>query len=96
MGISILGEAYGNLGKDGAIVFMFGWGFFLACVNFFLFKHSNKNILLLAFIPLIYLQVFKAETELSVVLNHLTKSILVVFMFFWFSRRILGFKIVRN
>ena len=93
MGISIIGEAYGNYGILGGIVFMGVWGFFLARFWRWLLKKASKNLVLIAFLPLIYLQVVKAETELVVVLNHLVKASIVVFAFFWAARNFLNWKI---
>ncbi len=89
MGISIVGEAYGNFAHVGGILFMGIWGFFLGKVWLFLYNQIRKNILIIAFIPLIFLQVIKAETELVVVLNHLVKSLIVVFLFIWFAKKYL-------
>jgi hypothetical protein len=89
MGISILGEAYGNFAIFGGIVFMGVWGFFLGRIWLFLFKKIKGNRIFIAFIPLIFLQVIKAETELVVVLNHLIKSMLVVLLFMWFAKHYL-------
>jgi hypothetical protein len=93
MGISIIGEAYGNFKVFGGILFMGIWGWFLArCWGFFL-KKTQKNLLLLAFLPIIFLQVVKAETELVVVLNHLVKASIVVFLFFWAVKRFLNWNL---
>ena len=81
MGISIVGESYGNFGVTYGIVFMSFWGAFLALIWNRLFNFFLDNLVYLAFIPLIFLQVIKAETELVVVLNHLFKSLIVVFLF---------------
>ncbi|MHA7943025.1 hypothetical protein ACJOV8_008125 [Formosa sp. 3Alg 14/1] len=86
MGISIIGEAYGNYGITGGILFMSAWGFFLAKVWSRLFKIVLNNITFIAFLPIAFLQVIKAETELLVVLNHLVKSLIVIFLFFWYAR----------
>lgn len=90
MGISIVGEAYGNYKETGGIIFMGIWGFFLALFWRFLMKKVSQNLLLLAFLPLIFLQVVKAETELVVVLNHLIKASIVVFGFLWAAQRFLN------
>lgn len=90
MGISIIGEAYVNYHAVGGIVFMGLWGLFLVKVWTWLLKLSRKNTMLIAFLPLIFLQVVKAETELVVVLNHLIKSMIVVFSFFWATKRFLN------
>ncbi|MEM6515883.1 MAG: hypothetical protein AAF688_06845 [Bacteroidota bacterium] len=89
MGISIIGEAYGNYGIMGGILFMGIWGYFLGWYWKILLKILDKNPLVLAFLPIIFLQVVKAETELVVVLNHLVKASIVVFLFFWAVRKIL-------
>lgn len=86
MGISIVGEAYVNFGEFGGILFMGIWGLFLGLSWIFLLKVLKINLLFLAFLPLIFLQVVKAETELVVVLNHLIKASIVVFLFFWVAR----------
>ncbi|WP_179022250.1 hypothetical protein [Winogradskyella forsetii] len=87
MGISIIGEAYGNFAAFGGILFMGFWGLFLGKVWLFLYAKIKQNIIFIAFIPLIFLQVIKAETELVVVLNHLVKSMIVVFLFIWFAKK---------
>jgi hypothetical protein len=87
MGISIVGEAYGNYGVNGGILFMALWGLFLGRIWLFLMKYSHNNLLFLAFLPLIFLQVVKAETELVVVLNHLIKAMVLVFLFFMLIRK---------
>ncbi|WP_178990241.1 hypothetical protein [Winogradskyella schleiferi] len=89
MGISIVGEAYGNFAHFGGILFMGFWGLFLGRVWLFLFAKIRQNIIFIAFVPLIFLQVIKAETELVVVLNHLVKSMIVVFIFIWFAKKYL-------
>lgn len=89
MGTSVLGEAYANYGPGGGVVFMFLWGitislFFKMVVSFSLKKHLT----LVLWIPFIFLQVIKAETELVVVLNHLVKAGIFVFGVYWISYRV--------
>jgi len=93
MGTSILGEAYGNFGKVGSWVFMFFWGMFLSWGYGRLIKYGEAHPIIHVFIPLIFLQVIKAETETYVVLNHFVKSSILVFAFLWFARRFWGLKI---
>jgi hypothetical protein len=93
MGISIVGEAYGNYNRIGGILFMGIWGYFLAMYWRFLFSAVQKNILLLAFLPLVFLQVVKAETELVVVLNHLIKATIVISLFFWAAKAFLNWNL---
>ena len=93
MGISIVGEAYGNFNRFGGIIFMGIWGYFLAMYWRFLFKGLQNNVLLLAFLPIVFLQVIKAETELVVVLNHLIKATIVVYLFFWAAKAFLNWNL---
>jgi hypothetical protein len=44
------------------------------------------------FLPLIFLQVVKAETELYVVLNHFLKSLILVFGLLWVFKKYFGWK----
>ena len=90
MGISLMGEGYANFGRTGGILFMGAWGLTLALFWNFLFKQIARNTLIIFFIPLIFLQVVKAETELVVVLNHLFKATLLVFLVLWFLKKVLG------
>lgn len=83
MGISIIGEAYGNYGVFYGIIFMFVWGLFLAFILIRLNIYLTKNKLYSCFIPIIFLQVIKAETELLVVMNYLTKSLILIFLFIY-------------
>ncbi|MEM9678888.1 MAG: hypothetical protein AAF901_01080 [Bacteroidota bacterium] len=96
MGVSILGEAYANYGMSGAYLFMFIWGAFLALGFSFLLKRALNYPLLVAMLPLIFLQVIKAETELVVVLNHFVKSTVLVLSFLWAAQNLLGWKFQSN
>lgn len=90
MGTSVLGEAYANYGAIGTIVFMGLWGAFLALFLRKVYSLSQKHPTLLLWLPLIFLQVIKAETELVVVLNHLVKASIFVFGVYWISRKVLS------
>jgi hypothetical protein len=92
MGTSVIGEAYANFGAFGSWVFMFFWGLFLAGIFNLLVRYGKKEPLIYVFLPLIFLQVVKAETELYVVLNHFLKSIVLVFVLLWFFKRYLRWK----
>jgi hypothetical protein len=84
MAMSILGESYANFGIYGGILFMLIWGYLLILIWMFLIRKVLDNMVLVFFMPLIYFQVIKAETELLTVVNHLVKSIVLVFVFLWF------------
>ena len=93
MNLSILGEAYANFGPDKSLLFMFLFGLFLnysyALINKIIIKHPA----LLFFIPLIYLQVVKAETDFVTVLNHLVKASIFVALIFWGLKKFFNIKL---
>lgn len=93
MGLSLLGEAYANYGILGGAFFMFIIGVFY---NFFLFqiyRIAKKHPSIIFFIPLIFLQVIKAETDFSVILNHLIKASVAVWMIYWGLNRFFRIKL---
>lgn len=92
MGTSVIGEAYANFGPMGTWIFMFFWGMFLSLIFNVLVKYAKKQPLMYVFLPLIFLQVVKGETELYVMLNHFLKSIILVFFLFWGFRKFLKWK----
>jgi hypothetical protein len=93
MGTSVIGEAYANFGPMGSWIFMFLWGMFLSLGFNKLVSYGNKNPLIYVFLPLIFLQVVKAETELYVVLNHFLKSLILVFGLLWVFKKYLGWEL---
>lgn len=82
MDIGQIGEAYANYGVGGGIVFMFILGFFFNLVLTFISRKSIKIQELIFWLPLIFLQVVKAETSLLTILNHLAKASLLTWIFF--------------
>ncbi len=95
MGTSIIGEAYANFGVFGGCIFMLLWGSCISLIFSLIVNMGKKRPIIYIFLPLIFLQVIKAETELAVVLNHLTKALILVFVFLWFSKNVLGWYRVR-
>ncbi len=93
MNISILGESYANFGANGSLFFMFFFGILLNYSYAFLKKKIIKKPLLLFFIPIIYLQVIKAETDFVTVLNHLVKAGVFVFILFWGMNKFLNIRL---
>ena len=93
MGISLLGEGYANYGVSGAWIFMILIGLFYSIIFSFLTRYSRRYPTILLWLPLIFLQVIKAETELVVVLNHLVKSLILVLGFFWAVPKFLNWKL---
>lgn len=89
MGISPLGEAYANYGIGGGIIFMLIWGAAFGGVLSLITRYGQKNPQFLLWTPLIIYQALKAETEMSVVLNQLTKGAIVAFGVYYLVHRIL-------
>lgn len=92
MGLSLVGEFYANFGVFGGIFLMGLWGWVLSKFWHFLIKKSKSKGIIIFFLPLIFLQVIKAETELIVVLNHLVKSVIILFLFLWAAKKFLNWK----
>ncbi len=87
MGLSPLGEAYANFGIDGGIFFMFLLGLFYNFYMFVILQLTSKYPSLILWLPLLFLQVVKAETDFVVVLNHLVKASIVVAMIIFSIRK---------
>ncbi len=95
MGPSILGEAYGNFGKLGAIAFMGLFGYGLCAALAFVRGYSKSNPLALALIPCIFIHVIKAETDFVTVANFLVKSSVLYFAIFVLLTRVLRYRAIR-
>ena len=93
MGISVLGEAYVNFGSFGGIVFMFFWGILIAIIMKVIVDISKTHPTIILWVPLIFLQMVKAETEIVVVMNHGVKTIIVITIFYLETKKILGWRI---
>ena len=93
MGIGLLGEAFANFGCEGAWVFMLVFGLLTSLVIRWFFQLVRKYPTIWLWLPLILLQFVKAETELLVQLNYLTKSIALVLVFVWANRNFLKWEL---
>jgi len=93
MGLGLVGEAYANYGIQGGILFMFIIGLFYNWFIFMIYRIANKHPTIIFFIPLIFLQVVKAETDFSVIINHLFKASIAVWMIYFGINKFLGIKI---
>jgi hypothetical protein len=93
MDISIMGEAYANYGVNGGVIFMFFLGLFYNFILSRIFIYSVNTPTLILMIPLMFLQVVKAETDFTSSMNYLVKAIMVVFMIYFGLRKMLGMNI---
>ena len=86
MGVSILGEAYGNFGPLVAIFFMLGFGIAVSALFDIVCRVLGSHPLMLGLLPVIGLHGIKAETDFVTVVNFLVKgSILYIALFFLLS-----------
>ncbi|MER2998319.1 hypothetical protein [Pontibacter populi] len=93
MNISIIGEAYANYGRSGGMVFMFFIGLVFSFILRFILLKSRENTTLLLWIPFLFLQVIKAETDLITTLNYVVKASIAMFIVFWSFKNILKVEI---
>ena len=92
VGISPYGEAWGNFGKNGGIVFMF---FFGLMFNFFLrllLKISVNVPSLLLWFPLFFFYTVKIETEVFTMVNSFTQTAIFAYLVYRFFPKIFGGK----
>ena len=83
MAISPLGEAYANFGPRGGVLLIFGFGALFSLLYSFCLRYVVKHPAFLFWIPLIFYQAIKAETEFATVLNQLSKGAVVAFGLYW-------------
>ncbi|MFK5855760.1 MAG: hypothetical protein QM503_06490 [Bacteroidota bacterium] len=83
MDISLVGEAYANYGVFGGVIFMFIIGLFYNWIIIRIVKIAKNHPVLVLFIPLLFFQVIKAETDFATIFNYLTKAALIVYLVFW-------------
>ncbi len=79
MAISPLGEAYANFGEFSGTIFMVVFGGCFAVFYRLTLRYCLKYPTFLFWIPLIFYQAVKAETELLVIMNQLVKGSVVAF-----------------
>ena len=93
MDLSLAGEGYANFGKWGGMVFLMAIGLFFNLALIAVIRISRAHPTLILTIPLLFFQVIKAETDFATVLNHLTKSIVVVVFIYWAINKIFKIQI---
>lgn len=86
MSISPLGEAYANFGRGGGVVTMLAFGAALSLSYALCIRWAVRYPDFLFWIPLIFYQAIKAETEFATVLNQITKGAVVAFGLHWVLR----------
>jgi hypothetical protein len=79
MSICVLGEAYANFGDTGGIAFMVLFGAIYAIYYKKVLDFALKHPDFLFWIPLIFYQAIKAETDLVVITNQIIKGSIIAF-----------------
>lgn len=87
MAISPLGEAYANYGRGGGVVLMAGVGMIMALAYGFCLRFAVRRPDFVFWLPLIFYQAIKAETEFVTILNQMTKGAIVAFGLYWGIKR---------
>lgn len=83
MNISLLGEGYANFGKHAACVFLFISGLGVAMAFGFCIRFCRRYPVFLFWIPLIFYQAIKAETDMTEILNQIVKGGILAFTCYW-------------
>lgn len=87
MNIGPFGEAYGNFGRNGGIIYMFVYGLFFNFVFYQILKLSNKKPTILLWIPYLFLNSIQVETDTLLTVNTIIKGALFIWAFtFVFER----------
>lgn len=88
MGLSVLGESYGNFGLLGGAVFMFLWGVFIARIMSWVNNWAyNKSFLWILLLPIIGFVLVEAEISMITVLNWTIKGLIFSFIIIYYCRR---------
>lgn len=89
MDISLAGEGYANFGVVGGWFFIFFVSLFYNWVIIKIISLSKNNPTLVLWIPFLFFQPMKAETDFATVFNYLTKAALVAFLVFYITKLIM-------
>jgi hypothetical protein len=89
MNIGPFGEAYGNFGVFGGIIFMFLYGVFFNLSFSYLFNLSIKRPTIILWFPILFLNSIQIETDILMTVNSLIKNCLFMAFCFWAADRFL-------
>jgi len=91
MNIGPVGEAYGNFGRNGGVVYMFFYGLFFNIILSVILKLAEKRPTLVLWIPFLFFYAVVVETDLLTTMGSLVKAVFftwVVFQSFRIAFRI--------
>jgi hypothetical protein len=90
MDISLAGEGYANFGLMGGCAFIFLVSLFYNILIIKIISISKNHPSLILWIPFLFFQVMKAETDFATVFNYITKAVLVCWLVFYTQKVIMG------
>lgn len=90
MNVGPFGEAYGNFGKNGGIIYMFFYGLFFNFIFVQILKRSQKTPTLILWVPYLFINSIQIETDTLLTVNSIIKGGLFVWFCFWLFRRTVG------
>lgn len=93
MNISLLGEGYANFGSIGGTAFLFFTGLGISLSVAICLKWSTRYPVFIFWIPLIFYQAIKAETDLTEILNHIIKGGALAFSCYWVVEKLFPTKL---
>ncbi|MBC5991625.1 hypothetical protein [Pontibacter cellulosilyticus] len=93
MDLSPIGEAYANFATMGGATFMFFLGLLYAAVLSLVSKLSFTTPTLILWIPLLFQQAIKAESDITTGINHVTKAAVVIYLVYWVAKNIFKVKL---
>lgn len=93
MNVSPMGEAYGNYGVDGGIVFMFFYGLFFSVVLILLLNQIKRRPTLVLWFPVLFLNSIQMETDILMCVNSLIKNLIFIAFCYWAADRGLRLKL---
>lgn len=93
MDLSPLGEAYANFAAAGGAIFMYFLGLLYAAILSFISKKSFITPSLILWIPLLFQQAIKAESDITTGINHISKAAIVIFLVYWVANKFFNVKL---
>ena len=93
MNVSPLGEAYGNFGVQGGIIFMVLYGLFFNFAVLMILRMTKTYPTLLLWFPVLFLNSVQIETDILMCVNSLIKNSLFIAFCYWAADRFLRLKL---
>jgi len=93
MNVSPMGEAYGNFGVGGGVLFMLIYGLFFSGIIFILLNIIRKKPTLILWFPVLFLNSIQIETDILMCVNSLLKNLIFIGFCYWAADRFLRLKL---